>query len=120
MAPAAAPDAGINPIFVKEEPFDSPRDIALVDWFRWLPVVFARVEDAERWTIGRMPQAINVLQRFAGASRVRADLRVKNEDADAVVGKGEMLEVLSRVIDDANAILLADGPQRSFPNTDPC
>lgn len=119
MATAAFPLAGGNPVFVKEKPFERPGNDRIGDKLIGGPLTFRWVVDAQMGKIRRIAEPVDMLRRLSCAARIRADRRINHDDADAGIGKGPVLEEAPREIDYANAIGLADGSQRSFPDADP-
>jgi hypothetical protein len=66
-----------------------------------------------------MIESVDMLGRLAGAAGIGTDRRVDDEDADIGVAKIELWKKPARKILNADAIGLAYGSERAFPNANP-
>jgi len=71
-----------DPFLVEEKPLDRPRDDAIDNVFIRPPFVLDRVVNAQARLARRVPQAVNMLWRFACAARIGANRRINHEYAD--------------------------------------
>jgi hypothetical protein len=119
MTAATLPLACGNPKLMKEQPFDGPGDDTRDDRLVWPPFVLNWIMDAKSRKRRRMAAPVYVLRGLAGATRVGTDRRVNDKDADVRIIDMPAIKEAAREIDNSNAILLADRPQRTFPNAPP-
>jgi hypothetical protein len=104
---------------MEKEPFDSPGNDALNDWLAWEPIVVDGVADAKPGKVGRITEAIDVLRRVSRSTRIGADRRVNHKNTDVGILEIPAVETSAREIYDADAIGLANGPQRALPYSHP-
>ncbi len=119
MAPFAFPNAGRDPFFVKEKPFDRPRDDPINDVFGRPPTVLVRIIDAQARKIRVAAMAVYVLRWLSCSARISADRWIKDKHANDRVRQVEAREHPAREVDDADAVRLADGTECAFPHTNP-
>ena len=119
MTASPFPLAAGDPFLVEEEPLDGPRDDAIDNVFIGPPFVFDRIVNAQARSIRRVPQAVDVLRRFAGAARIGADRRIDHEHADVWTVEIPVVEVAPGEVHDPDAIGLTYRAQRPFPHADP-
>jgi hypothetical protein len=116
---SAFPHPRGNPLLVEEQPFDRPGDDPVYYGFIGPPLVFDRIVDAQARKYRWIAEPINVLRGLTRAAWIRADRRINDENAEVWVLQIPIVEEASREVDDANAVDLADRPQRAFPHPHP-
>jgi hypothetical protein len=104
---------------MEKKPLDRPGNNLIDDILIASPLALDWVVDAQVWKIWRMTEAINMLGGFTRSTRIGPDRGI--DDGDTHIGgpKFPGIEITSRKISNADAVGLADGSQRPFPNTDP-
>jgi hypothetical protein len=104
---------------MEKEPFNCPGNDPLDNGLGWPPSILNGIVDAKRRKIRMVTISINMLCRFTRSAGVAPNRRI--DDKHAHVGQVQVptIEPPAREIDDANAIGLADGPQRALPDAYP-
>lgn len=119
MTTPTFPYAGEQPLLMKKEPLDCPRNNPLNNRFARLPIVLSWIINAKGRKIRAMPVPIDVLWRFASPPRVLTDGWVQNKYADAGIVQIPAIEVPARNVDDTYAIDLANRSKRPLPHAEP-
>ncbi len=119
MTAVAFPFSVRDPFFMKEKPLDGPRNNPIDNVLARVPVVFRRIENAQRRENGRTLIAVNMLRLFTSSAQVGPDQRVEDGDFQMRVCKVPARKIFAGEIQNANAVGLADRPQRSVPDANP-
>ena len=104
---------------MEKQPFDRPGDYAGDYVFVGPPFILPRIVNAQCRELRRISQPVNMLRRFARSARIGADLRIEDKHADVGVHQIPFAKMIPREIHDADAVCLADGGERAFPNAYP-
>jgi len=116
---AAFPFAGHDPLFMKEEPLNRPRDDPIGDVLIGPPPVLNGIINAQTWERRWVPPPVDMLWRLTSPTWIRSDRRVDNEDVDILIGEVPAVKTAAREINDPDVICLAYRLQRAFPHPDP-
>jgi hypothetical protein len=119
MPPATFPLAAGDPLFVKEEPLNGPRNNAMDDIFAWSPIILDGIVDAQARKRRFMTQPVDVLRRLARAARIGSNRWIDDEYADVGIVEIIAVEEAAREIHQAHPVRLADRRKCAFPDAHP-